>query len=210
MNVLVIANDMQREELLYMATNDGLQYTWIKSTDGFKTNIPPDVCIDLLFHNNPERIEWLQNLKSPLVIINSVVIPLSEIGGDFIRINAWNTLLRRPVIEAAGDNPLLRDKAEKFFSRIGRKIKWIDDIPGFITSRIIASIINEAFFALEENVSTKDQIDTAMKLGTNYPYGPFEWAGLIGIHQVYLLLVVLSKKQERYQPSQLLKQSVLA
>ncbi len=210
MNVLVIANDVQREELLYQASNDELQYTWVKSTDRLINNITPDVCIDLLFDNNPERIEWLLNLKAPLVIINSVIVPLKEIGGDFIRINAWNTLLKRRVIEAAGDNMFLRAKAENFFESIGRKLKWIDDIPGFITSRIISSIINEAFFALDENVSTKDQINTAMKLGTNYPYGPFEWAELIGLQQVYLLLVELSKTEKRYQPSELLKQSVLA
>jgi 3-hydroxyacyl-CoA dehydrogenase len=42
-------------------------------------------------------------------------------------------------------------------------------------------IINEAYFALEDNVSTKAETDIAMKLGTNYPYGPFEWGQLIGL-----------------------------
>ena len=56
--------------------------------------------------------------------------------------------------------------------------------PGFITARVIAMIINEAFFALQENVSSKEEIDTAMRLGTNYPYGPFEWTKLIGIDKI--------------------------
>ena len=41
-------------------------------------------------------------------------------------------------------------------------------------------IINEAFLALQEGVSTKEEINTAMKLGTNYPLGPFEWVEKIG------------------------------
>ncbi len=45
----------------------------------------------------------------------------------------------------------------------------------------MAMIINEAWHALAEEVSTKNEIDTAMKLGTNYPYGPFEWAEKIGL-----------------------------
>ena len=48
------------------------------------------------------------------------------------------------------------------------------DIPGFISARVVSMIINEAYFALEEEVSSKEEIDTAMKLGTNYPYGPFD------------------------------------
>ena len=69
---------------------------------------------------------------------------------------------------------------------------------GFIAARIIAMIINEAYYALEENVSTKEQIDIAMKLGTNYPYGPFEWSEKIGIEKIYLLLEKLSVQNKRY------------
>ena len=66
------------------------------------------------------------------------------------------------------------------------------------------------FFALEEKVSTEEEIDVAMKTGTNYPYGPFEWSKKIGLRDIYSLLTALSKEQNRYQPSVLLKQTVLA
>ena len=72
---------------------------------------------------------------------------------------------------------------------------WTPDDYGFIAARIIAMIINEAYYALQENVSTKQQIDIAMKLGTNYPYGPFEWSEKIGIEKIYLLLKKLSDKK---------------
>ena len=65
-------------------------------------------------------------------------------------------------------------------------------------------IINEAFFALEDNVSSKAEIDTAMKLGTNYPFGPFEWAAVMGLENILALLQKLYTTDSRYKPSQLL------
>lgn len=70
-------------------------------------------------------------------------------------------------------------------------------------------IINEAWLSLGEGVSTKEEIDTAMKLGTNYPYGPFEWGNKIELKNVYQLLTALSKTNPRYEPAALLKKEVL-
>ena len=86
-----------------------------------------------------------------------------------------------------------------------KKTEWTPDIPGFITARVISTIINEAYFSLEGKVSSREEIDTAMKLGTSYPYGPFEWSRIIGIKNIYSLLNILSRKNKRYLPSDLLK-----
>ena len=67
-------------------------------------------------------------------------------------------------------------------------------------------IINEAWFAFEEGVSSKEEIDIAMKLGTNYPLGPFEWGALIGEKNIYALLKKLSAGNKRYLPAPLLHQ----
>lgn len=210
MNVLALANDSQKEELLSLPVNNIVQITWIKTTADINADESFDACIDLLFDNNPGRVEWLKNLQSPLIIINAVSIPLKVIKEDFIRINGWNTFLKRPVIEAAAFTSILKTKAEELFLNLGRKTEWIADITGFITPRVVASIVNEAFFALEEKVSTEEEIDTAMKTGTNYPYGPFEWSKKIGLQHIHSLLTALSKEENRYQPSALLKQTVLA
>lgn len=216
MNVLVLANDWQKGELLSLPINNVMRIKWIKAIADINADESFDACIDLLFDNNPRKIEWLKNLcaastgQFPLIIINAVNIPLKDIQQDFVRINAWNTFLKRPVIEAAALNSILKPKAEELFSNLGRKTEWVPDITGFITPRVVASIINEAFFALEEKVSTEEEIDTAMKTGTNYPYGPFEWSKKIGLQHIYSLLTALSKEQNRYRPSALLKQTVLA
>jgi 3-hydroxybutyryl-CoA dehydrogenase len=74
---------------------------------------------------------------------------------------------------------------------------------------VLAMIINEAWFTLGENVSTKQEIDTAMKLGTNYPYGPFEWCNKIGIKNIYSLLKKLSENNARYKPAPLLEKEAI-
>ena len=66
-------------------------------------------------------------------------------------------------------------------------------------------IINEAFFALGEGVSTMEEINLAMKLGTNCPYGPFEWEEKIGLQNIYRLLHKLSATDKRYSIAPLLK-----
>ena len=211
MNVLVLANDVQKAELLSLPIKNTIQISWIKETTGYTVDQPIDACIDLLFLHNAERIEWLKNLfaisggLAPLIIINSVITPLKDIKQNFIRINGWNTFLKRPVIEATSNNALLKVKAEELFLNLNRKTEWVPDIAGFISARVIASIINEAFYTLQENVSSEEEIDTAMRLGTNYPYGPFDWGKKIGLQPIYLLLAALSNEQSRYQPSILLK-----
>lgn len=210
MRVLLLATAELKEELLAYPVSEKIELKWITDTADFVKVHSFDACIDLLFEHTSERVAWLMNLQSPLVIINSVVMPLNQIKENFVRINGWATFLKRPVAEASIINTSLQTEAEQLLSHFGRTVEWIPDVVGFITPRVVASIINEAFFALEEKVSTVEEIDTAMKLGTNYPFGPFEWGKKIGLHNIYALLAKLSGEKTRYTPSLLLKQTALA
>ena len=80
-----------------------------------------------------------------------------------------------------------------------------------VTPRIIFMIINEACYTVQEGTATMDDIDRAMKLGTNYPYGPFEWADLIGVNDIYETLASIYEdtKDERYKICSLLKSKYL-
>lgn len=207
MQVLVVANGTLKDELLMNAPILPA-FKWI-THPGEQDNTNYDACIDLDFDNTAARIDWLNQLESPLVVINSVITPLQQIQTNFIRVNGWNTFLQRPVIEAAAINENNKPITEELFLLFGKKTQWVPDIIGLITPRVIASIINEAFFALQENVSTPEEIDIAMKLGTNYPFGPFEWSEKIGLKNIYALLTELSRSNKRYFPADLLKQTVL-
>jgi 3-hydroxybutyryl-CoA dehydrogenase len=209
MKLLVLSDDELKDELLASATDAPVELQWADRLGSADQYADIDACIDLLFENTEERIQWLKQLTAPLIIINSVITPLKGLPDNFVRINGWNTFLRRHVMEAACNNETIKPKAEQLFFMLGRTTEWVPDQAGLITPRVIASIINEAFIALEEDVSTEDEIDTAMKLGTNYPFGPFEWGQKIGLSKVYSLLETLNKEQIRYKPSTLLRQKTL-
>lgn len=99
-------------------------------------------------------------------------------------------------------------QTDKFLGGLGLHLEKIEDIVGFVTPRIVAMLANEAAFAVMENVSSAAEIDEAMRLGTNYPKGPLEWADEIGLDTVVMLLDALfgEYKQERYRACRLLRQ----
>lgn len=136
------------------------------------------------------------------VFIHSVTQTLAEkkAPDHWIRLNAWPGMLGRPALEAAA-HPQVRHQAEEVAAVLGKKMIWVDDIPGLVTPRTLVMIINEAACALEEGVSNQDSIDIAMKLGTNYPKGPFEWAEAIGWQRISKLQQVLAANDPIYQPA---------
>ncbi|HTM92713.1 MAG TPA: 3-hydroxyacyl-CoA dehydrogenase family protein [Flavisolibacter sp.] len=191
MQVVVLTNDILKGELLSDASLQE-EIIWIENLHQINEHPYADVFVDLLF--DTAHITMLQSLLPKTVIINSVEKILSEIDPSFVRINAWPGFLKSSTIEASSLNDNNKQIAQKVFTLFEKKLEWLPDESGFVTPRVISMIINEAFIALKEGVSTREEIDTAMKLGTNYPYGPFEWAEKIGMERVHSLLVRLQKK----------------
>lgn len=206
MNIVVITNDEGREELLTQGLQEGITVQYAAELSNIEK---ADCYIDLLFEPAEERIKKLQQLQPSLILINAVIITAHELPENFVRINGWPTFLKRAIIEASSNDDKTKKIAESIFNCFGKKMEWVPDIPGFITARVISMIINEAYFALDEKVSSKGEIDTAMKLGTNYPFGPFEWSKKIGLKNICQLLESLSKNNSRYKPSALLKQEAM-
>ena len=103
------------------------------------------------------------------------------------------------------------EKVRALFESLGKEVHSVADRPGMISMRIITMIINEAYLVLQEGTSNKDDIDTAMKLGTNYPYGPIEWSEKIGIELVYNILKSMfdTYGDDRYRITPLLKEKYL-
>jgi 3-hydroxybutyryl-CoA dehydrogenase len=100
--------------------------------------------------------------------------------------------------------------AENFLSKAGINYTIVPDRVGLIFPRIVSMIINEAAQVYSEQVASKEDIDTAMKLGTNYPFGPLEWADRLGVGLVYNILAALQRDfgEDRYRPHALLKEMV--
>lgn len=207
MKIAVIANEILKEELLAQGMANEVQVEWLNEIPSVSA---ADCYIDLLFKTEQQRINKLNKLQPALVMVNAVINTLDEMPGIFIRFNGWPTFLKRALLEASCNNAAIKTAAEKFFAFFNKKIEWVPDIPGFISTRVVCMIINEAYFALDEKVSGKPEIDTAMKLGTNYPFGPFEWGEKIGLQNVNELLTTLAQTNSRYQPSALLKKEALS
>lgn len=205
MKVIVVANEEQREEIESKNTNTNAEFTFLSSLSEIKAN----ETYDTLFYLN-EGIDNIDIKKIPEkpVFINSVIETLEQkqLPQNFSRINGWPGFLKRPVWEIATNDKYI---AENVFEELHWKIVFVKDEPGFIAARVLSMIINEAFFALDEKISTKDEIDLAMKLGTNYPYGPFEWTNKIGLQNIYLLLKGLSANDKRYAVSSLLREKYI-
>lgn len=206
MQVVVLTDEDLKKELLADTNVSDTGIIWIEDLSQFQNHKEADVFIDLLFEKG--HVSVLQKLLPKLVIINSVVETLIETHSSFVRINGWPTFLQSAIIEASSLQEEQKQPTEKIFSLFNKKIEWLRDEPGFVTPRVISMIINEAFISLKEGVSTEGEIDTAMKLGTNYPYGPFEWAEKIGTKKILSLLHRLSKDHIRYIPSSIFSEEL--
>ncbi|MGW7546927.1 3-hydroxyacyl-CoA dehydrogenase [Streptomyces sp. NPDC054770] len=99
--------------------------------------------------------------------------------------------------------PQTLGEAIGLFQALGKQVSVIGDVPGMIVARTVARIVDLAHDAVAKGVATEEDIDTAMRLGVNYPLGPFEWSRRLGRDFAYDLLddLHLRDPSGRYAPS---------
>jgi 3-hydroxybutyryl-CoA dehydrogenase len=169
----------------------------------------------LKFDEKSNQLKYYAGLKDVPVFVCAVKQQLAKAVFDYgnkvdcllFGINALPTFIHRNLLEVSLLKQEQRAQLENILKQLQWDFKLVSDRVGMVTPRILFMIINEACYTLQEGTASKEDIDTSMKLGTNYPFGPFEWANKIGIKHVYETLeaIYLDTHDERYKVCPMLK-----
>jgi len=213
MNIAIVANTAEFNEFqekfgeLHHCTQF-LDHDFLSESENY------EVIFDFSISDNPENFSFYDGIETS-VFLNTVKMTLSELAvyypfndDQFFGFNGLLSFINRDVLEVT---TLSNEPNLEIFESLSTDFQIVADRVGMVTPRIICMIINEAFYTVQEGTASPEDIDLGMKLGTNYPMGPFEWLGKIGVSNVYELLEALYEdtKEERYIISAALKQEYL-
>lgn len=188
------------------------------------STIPRNVafCFELTNSNREDKKKNLRFLETHaparcILLTSSVVVAAYEQTtwvrnpSRIIGMSALATLLSQQLIEMA--IPIHTPQAHvaraiEFFAKIGKMATIVQDRVGMVMPRILCALINEAAFALTDEIASPQDIDMGMKIGTNYPIGPVEWGNRIGFDCVLDVINALYNDllEDRYRPAPMLKQ----
>ena len=202
MNVLIIGGEARSRELQAVLQNSTDLFV---STDPI-TTVPPDLLFDTSF-DGAVPLAWPSGFTGVAIVsaVNKALPGLSQ-ASTLIGMNMIPTFISREVKEWSFANDDSRMAGKNVAHALGWSIREVQNQIGMVTPRILFQIINEACFVLEEATASIQDIDNAMKLGTNYPMGPLAWADKIGLGEVVSTLDALSSiNPERYRVCQLLR-----
>ncbi len=165
----------------------------------------------------------LEAAASPTALLasNTSSLPITSIGQELrdpsrlVGIHFFNPVLQMPLVEiipGLTTRPEIVTAAREFATALGKTVVTSRDTPGFVTTRALAVLLNEAAWMLYEGVATKEDIDTSYKLGFHHPMGPFELADLVGIDTAVAILDVLwdGFRDSRYRVCPILRTMVAA
>jgi 3-hydroxybutyryl-CoA dehydrogenase len=184
---------------------------------------------DLVIEAAPEKVDLklalfaqIETLAPAAAIIgsNTSALSITELAGSLkapARVagmhffNPVHKMKLVEIVQALESAPATLAAIEEVARRMGKETVLVRESPGFITTRVNASIGNEAFYMLMEGVASARDIDKALKLGLNHPMGPFELVDLVGLDTRLSILEYLHRSMgEKYRPCPLLAQYVKA
>ena len=195
----------------------GPEHTLLHASELSQANLDlrdADVIFDFTMQENPRRMTAYDGATNAPIFFEATTFGIanlllhggSGLNGSYFGFCGLPTFLNREILEVTLVDALSRSVLEATCEKLQTKYLVVADQPGMVTPRVICMIINEAYFALEDGTATLEDIDLAMKLGTNYPFGPFEWGERIGLMNVVKLLVAVHKESgdSRYEVCPLL------
>jgi len=185
--------------------------------------------VDFVIEAAPERIDLKLALMADIdrfaparavIATNTSALSITEIAGSTSNpsrvagmhfFNPVHKMKLIEIVQALESAPATIQAIEEVSKRMSKETVLVRESPGFITTRVNASIGNEAFYMLMEGVASARDIDKALKLGLNHPMGPFELVDLVGLDTRLSILEYLHRSMgEKYRPCPLLAQYVKA
>ena len=199
MHIVVIGNDAEADECRLKFDGEH-QYTHTNALSAIsKLNDQGTVVFDF-------NSDWTKERLAPYASINGIPIFLNTIFTTLAHVSMMQTLpstvfgfcglptfFNRSILEVTLTNTSDHAALSQVSGELSTEFKIVKDQVGMVTPRVIAMIINEAYEALQQGVASRADIDLSMKLGTNYPFGPFEWADKIGLDNLKKMLDALEK-----------------
>lgn len=212
MKILITGNEKNFLEWSAFLSDHMISYQKERPT-ALEHLLDKDLVID--FHDVTETLSTLDiynRLETP-VFLNTVFGTLAELrkAGQVVRsgVYGFNGLAGffNGCIEAVIANDDELASVQSICEALGVDVVAVKDQVGMVTPRVVCMIINEAYYTAEEGTASRHDIDLAMKLGTNYPLGPFEWCEKIGVDQVCKLMLAVfeSTANDRYKVCPLLE-----
>jgi 3-hydroxybutyryl-CoA dehydrogenase len=194
-------------------------YSWVEAhADAEKFLETTDLVFDFIIDEKLSEISVFRN-KAITIFFNTCRVSLDQLfhaSDNTITFTAFGfngmpTLLNRTIFEVSIRESKDLTRLQQITAMLNTDYLQVDDRVGLVTPRVICMIINEAYYTVQEGTASREDIDNAMKLGTNYPYGPFEWCHRIGVRHVYELLKAIYEdtRDERYKVCPLLKKEYL-
>jgi 3-hydroxybutyryl-CoA dehydrogenase len=185
---------------------------------------------ELVVEAAPEKLEIKRALfreieaaAAPTAVLasNTSSLPITSIAaavadpGRVVGIHFFNPVLQMELVEiipGLRTRPETTERARAFATALGKQVVLSKDTPGFVTTRALAVLINEAAWMLYEGTATREEIDLAYKLGFHHPMGPFELVDLVGIDTAVSILDVLWEgfRDPKYRVCPLLRSMVEA